>query len=148
MKLFKILSFGILPGVQSLPSSFFSSFFPAYNLTRSPPSELRALLSQCLEEATFGSNFSAKSILQRVIKQRMELFIVVFRSLVHVVWSNGTPHDFMTVSWTSDWMLEVTSTILAGRLPTHPSPNSMFNATLSLYSRTSRKRPLSFKRDV
>lgn len=94
MKLFKILSFGILPGVQSLPSSF----LPAYNLTRSPPSELRALLSQCLEEATFGSIISAKSIFQRVIKQRMELFIVVFRSLVHVVRSNGTPHDFMTVS--------------------------------------------------
>ena len=51
--------------------------FPAYVLPGSPPSELRALLFKCLEQATFGSNFSAKSIFQRVIGQLMELFIVL-----------------------------------------------------------------------
>ena len=64
-------------GVQSLPSSFFLLVLPAYVLPRSPPSELRALLFKCLEQATFGSNFSAKSIFQRVIGQLMELFVVL-----------------------------------------------------------------------
>ena len=114
-------------GVQSLPSSFFLLVFPAYVLPRSPPSELRALLFKCLEQATFGSNFSANSIFQRVIGQLMELYCA-FRPNVHFVRSNGTPHDFMTVSWTSRCQcLKSEVRFWEGRFP----PNSPLSATQS-----------------
>ena len=118
-------------GVQSLPSSFFLFVLPAYVLTRSPPSELRALLFKCLEQATFGSNFSAKSIFQRVIGQPMELFIVLlgrsctsFGQMGHLMtlWQSREPPAFNVWSQKYD----------SGRDVSHPTLPCLLHSRFKL----------------